>query len=250
MKYHDDLIKDRKRVEAFNKTIDNTAHGIVYDLGTGSGLLAKRASRNSDKVIAIEINPRTYRLAKNNLSQYDNIEVICADASNTELDYDADVVICEMLDTALIDEEQVPVINNILKYTNDQTTFIPKAVINTITLTYSKVTNITYIEDNKPHYEEISDEITYQKVYFNKKIKKDFDELLSIHVNNTARINSIKLTTYTLMEDGFVLEPTPMLNPPLIIPIDEIPVEEGQTIRIQLKYIMGGGLNTITTAIK
>jgi len=250
MKYHSDLIKDKKRVEAFNKTIDNYAHGIVYDLGTGSGILAKRASKNSDKVIAIEINPRTYKLAKKNLSQYDNIEVICADATNIKLDYDADVIICEMLDTALIDEEQVPVINNVLNYTNDQTFFIPKAVINTITLTYSKVTNITYIEDGKPQYEKLSDEVTYQEVHFNKKIKEDFDELLSLTVNKTARANSIKLTTYTLMGDGFVLEPTPMLNPPLIIPIDEIPVEKGQTIRIQLKYNMGGGLNTVTTTIK
>jgi predicted RNA methylase len=41
-----------------------------------------------------------------------------------------------------------------------------------------------------------------------------------------------------------------MLNPPLLIPIEELRVKKHDTITINLNYIMGGGLNTIRTEIK
>ena len=60
-------------------------------------------------------------------------------------------------------------------------------------------------------------------------------------------MNAIKITTYTILTDEIILEPTPMLNPPLIIPVEQLNVDEGETITINLKYTMGGGLNTIQT---
>ncbi len=41
-----------------------------------------------------------------------------------------------------------------------------------------------------------------------------------------------------------------MLNPPLLIPIEKLRVKKDDNITINLKYTMGGGLNTIRNEIK
>jgi predicted RNA methylase len=73
---------------------------------------------------------------------------------------------------------------------------------------------------------------------------------VAIKVNSDGLLNAIKITTYTLLTDDILLEPTPMLNPPIIIPIDDMGVVRGDEIIINIKYTMGGGLNTIQTTRK
>ena len=41
-----------------------------------------------------------------------------------------------------------------------------------------------------------------------------------------------------------------MLNPPLLIPVDEIDVTAGEKIIININYVMGGGLNNIQANIR
>ena len=111
MTYYDDLTKDEKRVSVFKEAIIQKAHGITYDLGTGSGIMASFASPYAKKVYAFEINPLVIkRYSENLLKNFDNIILIEADLTTYNYNEKPDVVICEMLDTALIDEEQVPVI--------------------------------------------------------------------------------------------------------------------------------------------
>ena len=74
MTYYDDLINDNKRVESFKKAIDRLSHGVVYDLGTGSGILAQFASNNAIKVFAIEQNPFILKHTKENFSENKNIK--------------------------------------------------------------------------------------------------------------------------------------------------------------------------------
>ena len=250
MKYYHDLTKDKKRVEAFKKIIQDNVHGIVYDLGTGSGILASFASENALKVYALEYNPFIIKNTLKNFEKYDNIELIETDASTFEFKEKPDVVICEMLDTALIDEEQVPVINNVLKYSKKDTLFIPEAVINTIQIIDSGVKYVTYYENNKPEYKELSEEIKYQKISFNNHIDPSFKTSIKIRTTASGNLNSIKLTTYTILSDDTCLEPTPMLNPPLLLPINNINIKKDEELIVELNYVMGGGLNTIHANIR
>ena len=250
MTYHDDLIKDKKRVSIFKRAIQDKAQGKVYDLGTGSGILAQIASQYADEVLAFEINPLIIkRITKKNLEKYSNITLYNEDASTYEYKIKPDVVICEMLDTALIDEEQVPVINNILQYSKEDTIFIPQSTTDTIQLIFTKINNITYHENNKPEYEEYSKETTYNTILFSSHINPSFDKEITIKANKKGIINAIKLTTYTQLTQKLITGPTPMLNPPLLIPVKETKVNYGQIIRIKLQYTMGGGLNTIKANI-
>lgn len=251
MTYYDDLTKDKKRVSIFRKAIKQYAHGLTYDLGTGSGILASIASEYADQVYAYEINPLVIKhYAKPNLQQHKNITLIEADASTHKFKEKPDVIICEMLDTALIDEEQATVINNIQKYVKKDTIFIPHSTYDTIKIGKTNQTHITYQENNKPQFEEYTDETKYNETIFSDKINTNFEKEIELTSKKTGTINSIKITTYTRVTKQLTTGPTPMLNPPLIIPTNEIKIKKGEKIIIKIKYEMGGGLNTIKTNIQ
>ena len=57
------------------------------------------------------------------------------------------------------------------------------------------------------------------------------------------------LTTVTKLTENIVTGPTPMLNPPLLIPLDEIHAKSNDLINIKLKYVMGKGIESIKTNI-
>ena len=40
-----------------------------------------------------------------------------------------------------------------------------------------------------------------------------------------------------------------MLNPSMLVPIEEIEVSCGDSVRIKLEYVMGGGVETIKTEV-
>ncbi|MBE6485350.1 MAG: hypothetical protein E7Z85_00730 [Methanosphaera stadtmanae] len=251
MTYYDDLTKDERRVSIFKKAIIKKTHGIAYDLGTGSGILASIASSYAKKVYAFEINPLVIkRYSKRLLGNYDNIELIEADLTSYTYLEKPDVVICEMLDTALIDEEQVPVINNVLNYTKENTIFIPKSTYDTIQVGYSNILHITYKENENIQFNSLSNEFKYNTVDFSNKIDPEFEKNIELTIKNSGEINSLLITTYTCVSDDLITGPTPMLNPPLLIPVNNLKVSKGDTVIINLKYVMGGGLNTIKANIR
>ncbi len=251
MTYYDDLLKDNERLEAFRESITRCAKGIVYDLGTGSGILAEYASANADIVFAIEINKSAQKLAKSNFKKYDNITLICDDAICHEFEYEPDVVICEMLDTALIDEQQVPVINNALKYSKDSTIFIPESVYTTIELvSLENIPYITYYEDKKPRHTTCSDKVCFDIINFNKNIDAHVNKSIEIKVTRDSQVNAIKLTTYTILPPNIIAKQSSMLNSPLIIPQECIDVKKNEIIEVNLSYIMGGGLDSIKSSIR
>ena len=251
MTYYYDLTKDERRVSIFKEAIVQEAHGVTYDLGTGSGILASFASQYAEKVYAFEINPLVIkRYSKELLNNYDNVEVIEADLTSYDYIEKPDVVICEMLDTALIDEEQVPVINNVLDYTKEDTIFIPKSTYDTIQLGFSNILHITYKEDENVPFNALSNEIKYNSTDFSNKRDPNFEKKIKITIEKSGEINSLLITTYTCVSEGLITGPTPMLNPPLLIPVNNLEVSQGDTVIINLKYVMGGGLNTIKANIR
>ena len=201
MTYYDDLIKDKKRVSIFKKSILQNAKGITYDLGTGSGILASFASEKADWVYAFEINPLVIkRYTKKFLENYPNVRIVEADASKYNFTEKPDVIICEMLDTALIDEEQVPVMNNIQNYTKDDTIFIPHSTYDTIQVGTANIKHITYEEYGNVKFQSLSDEITYNEVNFSEKINPKYKNNIKIKTNSQGIINSLLITTHNVFQ--------------------------------------------------
>lgn len=113
---------DRRRTRAFARAIRNTvSHGkFVADLGSGSGIMALFAAKaGAKKVYAIEHDEKNAKWLEKTFAAngYDKvIEVVHADARKVVLPHKVDVIICEMIATGLIEELQLPVMNQALLF--------------------------------------------------------------------------------------------------------------------------------------
>jgi predicted RNA methylase len=104
---------DAKRTSAFKNAIENSVKpgDIVVDMGTGTGVLAMFAAKmGAKKVYAIENDPKNVMTLHKTfkLNGYNNIVVIEGDVTKINLPEKVDVIIGEMIATALIEELQVP----------------------------------------------------------------------------------------------------------------------------------------------
>ena len=295
--YHFKLLRDYERLSAFKEAIDDygkAIHGdeatscasrLAFDLGCGSGVLSYFACEYMDRIIAIELNNSTYQLAKENLKEFDKIQVFNDDILGfdfSKLNEKADLIICEMLDTALIDEEEVPVLNHAKDYLKDDGAIIPQGIINSAepvfmnnhfiqyeddeyspvyvslgrSVVYSEFDFLDDIDCNysaeivlKAYDREYLDEIHFEDVISEEKYEKfDFKENFNME-ENKLKINGIKITSFTKLNENIICGPTPMLNPSMLIPIEEIEVSCGDIVRIRLEYVMGGGVETIRTEV-
>ena len=107
---------------------------LAYDLGCGSGVLSYFLSSKFDEIIAIEMDNKASKCAKDNLADFGNVEVINGNVLDYEFSKKADLIVCEMLDTALIDEEEVPVLNYAKEFLKEDGKIIPQGIINTAEL--------------------------------------------------------------------------------------------------------------------
>ena len=246
-KYHSDLLKDNDRLSAFFEAIQDYGGktDVAYDLGCGSGVLSYFLSARFDEIISLEINQKSSRCARDNLADFKNIEVINSDVLDYEFPKRADLIVCEMLDTALIDEEEVPVLNHARKFLNEGGKIIPQGVINTAELVNMELHHVHW--DEGADYEQYSKPVVYSQFDFLDDIDPDFEADLQLKANRDGTVNGVKITTYTLLDDNLVAGPSPMLNPPLLIPLDEKSVKNNDLINIKLKYIMGNGIESIRT---
>lgn len=236
-------------MSAFFEAIDDYSNktDLAYDLGCGSGVLSYFLSNKFDEIISIEIDSKAYGCASNNLKSFDNIEVINSDVLKYEFTKKADLIVCEMLDTALIDEEEVQVLNHARKFLKDDGEIIPKAIVNIAQLVNMERHYIHWDEGAK--YEILSVPVNYSKIIFKDEINPDFEKDIKFNVNKDGIANGIMITSVTILNDEIVCGPTPMFNPPLLIPIDELDVKCNDLINVKLKYIMGQGIETIETRI-
>ena len=108
------LLAQKSRLEKFRKAIQVVVKegDYVVDLGTGSGVLAIMAAKaKAGKVTAIEINPEAIdyarRAARLNGVE-DVVEFVQCNFNDFLPDVKADVVICEMLSSMMLVEQQIP----------------------------------------------------------------------------------------------------------------------------------------------
>ena len=242
--YHSDLLKDNDRLAVFFEAINESNGQLAYDLGCGSGILSYFLSSHFDEIISLEIDFKAANCAKENLSVFQNVHVINEDILNYDFTKKADLIVCEMLDTALIDEEEVPVLNHVKQFLRDGGKIIPQGIINTAELVNLEREYVHWDEDGVK-YESFSKPIVYSELNFLDDICPDFEEIISFKPMKEGKINGLKITTYTILNDNLICGPTPMLNPPLLIPLEEKYVKGNEFINVKLKYIMGKGIESI-----
>jgi predicted RNA methylase len=212
-----------------------------------SGIVINFLSDYFNEIVAIEIEKGTYDCAKENLADFDNIQVVHSDVLNYDFTKKADLIVCEMMDTALIDEEEIPVLNHVRQFLKNDGKIIPQGVINSAELVNMQREYIHWDENAK--YEAMSRPVIYSEFNFLEDINPDFEAEILFKAVSDGIINGLKITTFTKLNDNLICGPTPMLNPPLLIPLEEKFVKGNDLIKVKLKYIMGNGIESIKSEI-
>lgn len=263
-------LTDKRRTLKFQEAINRSIKpgDVVLDSGTGSGILALMAARaGAKKVIAVEFDPFIAQLAAKNFAQNGYagvIDIVVGDVRNANFPSNTvfDVVIMEMLTTGMIDEFQIWAINNLHKkgYVGPQTRFIPQRQDSYVALANADFE--TYGFDMRmvrhqwePHavvdVEYASNAQLLNSIHFDKENPLVFESTLSIPVQKDLTINSICITSTSILDEAIQVGDTAALNAPVIVPINEdIEVRKGDTVELAITYQFGGGFRNLSVNVQ
>jgi predicted RNA methylase len=253
--YQYNLLSDINRSKPFAESIRKTVkHGdVVTDLGAGVGFLSFVAAEKAKIVQAVEIDSKVrskgeFLLKLNNIK---NVKYFQYDARKIEFNERADVVICEMLDTALVSELQIEVMNNALdNVLKPNGKMIPSYVESTVQLANSKklfegytFPLIHYESYGSPRCNYLSEEKIYSKISFDVKNDLNIDTEITVRANKTGIVNAIIIRTYVKVPKiQNKIPASSWLNPPVVIPLaEDIPVTKDTPIDVLIEYTMGLG---------
>lgn len=257
--YQYNLLSDTQRMEALKEAIDATVDpgDAVADLGAGVGVLSYLASETADKVYAVEMDREVYETGKEIMQNegVDNVEYIRGDAREIDLPEDVDVILCELLDTALVAELQVPVMN----YAVDHLLADDGMVVPARSQTSMQLVESDYEfyggSFKIPHFEEYgsresesrSEPVIYHDIHFDEPNAELIEKHVTIQSSKDGLVNGIQLNTdIKFASDTGYTGASPWLDPPLTLPLDkEYYLEEGEEITISISYELGGGLSNI-----
>lgn len=263
------LLSQQSRINKFSKAIDEvvTTDSIVFDIGTGTGILAFLAAKaGAESVIGIDVSKQNIDYARraskaNELD--DRVKFIHVHFDDFNPEIKADIVICEMLSSMLLVEQQIPAmrrVNDSLLGNNGTT--IPKS-----TTVYVVPVQSEYMWNRFQ-----TGDLRFPKMPQSVGGLNEVDDLADMqtlfHVEyrdlNTDFHVSEKLS-FEIITDGFVhgivgmfeaeLTPEVLLRPEdgwkhLFVPIkQEKRVRKGEIITIQIEYTPGE-FDSISVAIE
>ena len=260
-------LKDKPRTLAFRQAIETVVRpGMrVVDVGSGTGILSLfAAAAGATEVHAVEIDPMLARALRHTAHCNgfgDVIRVVEADAAAAELPA-ADVVIAELIDTALLDELQVPVLNSLRDrgVVTDATRVIPGVYRTYLELVRSDHEyygfQIRAPKHEWPFYgetgqgwhdtsvEAVSDRVLVGAYDFEAGwVAPEHRSIVSFSTVAPGA-NAVRISGEIRLMDGMVLGPTNAVNGDKILPLEL--VDQGASRSFQVSFAMGQGLGTFT----
>jgi predicted RNA methylase len=261
---------DERRTLKFQEAIEQIVKpgDVVLDSGTGSAVLALMAARaGAKKVIAVEYDPFVAKIALQNVANNgyaDVIDIVVGDVRDANFKEGTvfDVVIMEMLTTGMIDEFQVWTINNLHQkgLVNAKTQFIPQRQDTFIAPAYGDFTNYGLNMRMVRHLWEpyatmevhtLADKALLNSIPFNRVNPLTFEDTLTLPIIKDGTVNSIYITSETVLTDSLVVENTAALNAPVVFPLlEDIAVTAGDALEVTIIYQFGGGFRNFTATAR
>lgn len=262
-------LKDVERVLAFQRAIRHAVRlgDVVVDAGAGTGILSfLAAAAGAAKVYAVEIDAlmaSSLRLsvALNDLQE--QIVVIPGDIMAVDLPQNVDVIIGELIETGLIDEPLIPVMNNLHSrgIIGPHTRLIPDRYLTSVELVavddnfygfriaapFHEWPN--YARGEQGWHATAVHPLTRQETVCDIDLCRHVAPSMARRINflpiSDGIANAVRLSGATQLMPGLCLGSTNALNGDKILRLPEpIPLRAGERLACTVAFEMGGGLAT------
>jgi hypothetical protein len=265
---------DRHRTEAFREAIRAVVKPgqLVVDIGAGSGILSFFAAEaGAGRVVAVEIDWQLAACLKRSVAANGLggiISVRCGDASTLVLPAPADVVICELVDTGLLDEMQVPVLNALRArgVIGPATCVLPGRYDSDVTLGTSIASYYGYRilmpAHRWPHYESpgsgwleapfeaLSDPETLVALDLHTPVVPLLRRTIRFTALADGVVNCLRLRGRAELTPGRILGATNAFSGDKWLPVDLVRVTAGQVVTVRLHGQLGAGLASMTCRVE
>jgi predicted RNA methylase len=261
-------LKDEARTLAFRDAIRAVVRpgDVVVDVGAGSGILSFFAAEaGASRVYAVEIDPVSAaalrRSIELNPAVAGRIAVVEGDAAVVDLPRYVDVVVAEIIETGLLDEQQVPVLNALRRrgVIGQVTRLVPAGYDTTLQLVTADHRYYGFVIAAPKHewpffrsgpgwhptaITAASDVVTVSCIDFAAgAVDEHVAGEIDVAVDPTARVNGVRLAGRIALSPNHTLGASYAVNGDKILPISEFSGASRATLR--WRYRMGAGLGAL-----
>ncbi|MBS2016348.1 MAG: 50S ribosomal protein L11 methyltransferase [Deltaproteobacteria bacterium] len=269
--YHYQMLDQEPRIGGFEAAIQAVVKpGMkVVELGGGTGVLSFFAARaGASKVYCVERIPHVARAARRFLHTNgvsNRVEVINADASEYLPPTRVDVVVCEMLHTAMLREKQLAVIASFKKrylerFGGPLPLFIPEAAVmamQPVTTNYdfhgyqAAVPMFIDGSGNGRRFEGMAAPALYAAFQYSEDFPTHFEIDHCAEITETGTVNALRFMTKNLLTileaEGRSID-WDMHD--LLVPLSTpVAVKAGDVVRIRFRYSAGDSLLALQESI-
>lgn len=269
--YHYQMLLDDNRVAGFKSAIlEMVPQGSkVAELGGGTGVLSFFAAQKAGKVWCVERNPQMVRIARGYLKLNgvaDRVEVIEADAGVWTPPEPVDVVICEMLHSALLREKQIEIIDTFKRNYQNRfpgnalPVFIPEATLLAVQPVQQRFNfhgfNAPipmFYQPTQPQNDtlQLADPVLYASFQYKHPLVRGYNCNAEFNISQSGELNALRFVTKNIL--AILTDRNATIdwhNFYLIIPVSTaFKVAAGERIEVNFSYSAGDPIEALMEAI-
>lgn len=269
--YHFQMLADEARMAPFEAAIAHVVRpgARVLELGAGTGVMSFFAARSgASRVWAVERLPHLARAARRFLERNgvgDRVEVVNADAFEYLPPEPVDVVVCEMLHTAMLREKQAQVITQFkrryaARFGAKLPRFVPEATVLAVQPVHQPYDFHGY-EAAVPMFVGggagsgtvgLTPHAVYSSWFYDEVIPQRFVHDATVSIETAGELNALRFATRNLVaalpHEGRSID-WDMQH--LVLPLAEpLAVAPGDAVRVRFRYEAGDSLMALVDAIE
>lgn len=264
--YHYQMLADTDRTEAFRQAIQLKVRpgDRVVDLGSGTGFLSFLAAQAGAQVQGIERLPALVAasrqfLANNGVAE--QVQIVQADAHHWLPDEPVDLVVCEMLHSALLREHQLQVVSLFCQGHYQRFGYVPKLIPEYSLLAVQLVQQnyqfsgyqaaIPLFQSAYAQTDTLActEPQLYQQLDYRQAPPDKFEARLEFELNH-SHFNALRFITKNIL--AIAADPEPVCidwhNQYLLLPLQP-PAASGQRGLLSFEYRAGDSLEALQQAI-
>ena len=243
---------DQVRVDAFKDTFARFNYfkdAVVCEAGVGTLALTQHYLPHVKKAYLIENNPNLREFLDNQIQQNgwaDKVELILGDALKVQLPEPVDFVIGELMSIYCANEYQVQIFKHLRQFLKADGQLIPGKIINLAQLGYA------HFEDGHVHYpilftrhwpSLLSTQEIVNTIDLYTEEELTIERTIELKALLSGKVNSVLMSSWVQCSEGINFTGTDSLMPPTVVQLaEERYVQEGETLRLKVRFSYGTSL--------